>query len=854
MKLKGGQTYRTQNASTCARVISGNLLVYIVPYEGDISGKKMFLCTVSEGGMIPFLDMQMDGKCWNFQLAALEEAEIEIVGGGDSLGKIRESFAGQAGVYLFEEAQFQEEMIEKYNMAMMKEEAYVYASAQERVRSIGNCRNLIQENLAGKETGKRKRKEQFLTNKDLVYQAVSVLAGVQGFEILPLEKLKERFPRGMDAFQIASACGIPARKIRLEPGWQKKNIGPFLGRRKQDHSPVVLLPKANGYGLYDVQTGETQKVGAKEVENIESDGVMFYRSFGKDAVAMRDLLVFGLKETAAANWIAVFFLTILGAFAALLIPQSYEYLTEMLLVSADYGIILQFAALIFLCMAGYFCISFVKNFAVYGNLNQIQNAVMAAVYDRLMHLSESEIRNYDSADLAQRAIKAAEVFRDAFREIIGALISLVFAVVFGVRILIYDWNIGLGILLCMCLFGAASFILCRRHVKAEKKKQKEEGQLNSLMFQFLCGIQKIRTDGMEDRALYEYLKKYTRMCRIEMSQSRDTAWLEMFSRLYSGLTLLILFVLYSAHIPVGSVGQFVGLLTVVELFSQSVVDVVSSVVQADFVLPLYDRCRPILESSVETQKGTGSVGKLEGRIEASNVSFSYNEEEGSVLHDLSFRVEPGEYIGIVGTSGCGKSTLLQILLGFERPDKGCVFYDHKDLEQLGKPELRKKLGVVLQDESLFTGSIYENISASVPGMTQDQAWKLLDEVSLRDEVEQMPMGLHTLVTESGNTISGGQRQRILLARALAGNPSILFLDEATSALDNEVQGKIIKMLDKKRMTRIVIAHRVNTVKKCHRIFVMDHGEIAEEGTYDELLRKKGMFYELAKRQMASVES
>lgn len=391
-------------------------------------------------------------------------------------------------------------------------------------------------------------------------------------------------------------------------------------------------------------------------------------------------------------------------------------------------------------------------------------------------------------------------------------------------------------------------------MKAEKKKQKEEGQLNSLMFQFLCGIQKIRTDGMEDRALYEYLKKYTRMCRIEMSQSRDTAWLEMFSRLYSGLTLLILFVLYSAQIPVGSVGQFVGLLTVVELFSQSVVDVVSSVVQADFVLPLYDRCRPILESSVETQKGTGSVGKLEGRIEASNVSFSYNEEEGSVLHDLSFRVEPGEYIGIVGTSGCGKSTLLQILLGFERPDKGCVFYDHKDLEQLGKPELRKKLGVVLQDESLFTGSIYENISASVPGMTQDQAWKLLDEVSLRDEVEQMPMGLHTLVTESGNTISGGQRQRILLARALAGNPSILFLDEATSALDNEVQGKIIKMLDKKRMTRIVIAHRVNTVKKCHRIFVMDHGEIAEEGTYDELLRKKGMFYELAKRQMASVES
>lgn len=853
MRLKGGQTYRTQDVSLCGRVVSGTLLVYILPYKEDIPGKKLFLCAVSEGEIIPFLALETEGVCWNFQLAALEEAEIETGHADASLADARKAFAKKAGVYLFDESMFQEEMVEKYNMAMIKEEAYVYASAQERVRSIDNCRKLIRENLIDVDDGKKLRTRELHSNKNLVYQAFSFLGYIEGYDILPLEKLKERFPRGMDVFQIASACGIAARKIRPEPGWQKTNIGTFLGYRKEKHVPVVFFRKAGKYWMYDAETEETKKADALQAGEIESEAVVFYRSFGKEKVTLKDFISFGFRETRAADWAAVFSLAVVGALAALLLPQSYEYLTDVLLPAADYGLILQFALMILICMAGYLCISFVKNLAVYGNINEIQNTVMAAVYDRLVHLPEDMIRNYDSADLAQRAIKTAEIFREALREIISAMISLVFVIVFGIRILTYDLKIGMGIIICVLFFSLVAFFLCRSHVEAEKEKQKEEGLLNSLMFQFLCGIQKIRTDGMEDRALYEYLKKYTRMCRTEMRQGRSTAWLEMFSRLYSGVTLLVLFALYSGQINAGEIGQFVGIFTVAELFGQSVTDIVMSVIQADSVLPIYERCRPILESSVESENESGTVGKLEGRIEMSNVSFAYNDEEGRVLNDVSIKADTGEYIGIVGPSGCGKSTLFQILLGFEKPDKGCVFYDNKNLEQISKPDLRKKLGVVLQDESLFTGSIYENISVSVSGMTQDQAWKLLDEVGLKEEVEQMPMGIHTLVTESGNTVSGGQKQRILLARALAGNPAILFLDEATSALDNAVQGKIIKTLDRKRMTRIVIAHRVNTVKSCHRIFVMDHGRIVEKGTYDELLEKEGIFYELVKRQMVSVQ-
>lgn len=846
MRLRGGQTYRTEDESRCAKVVSGNLLVYILPYRKGIPGKKLYLCTVSEGECIPFLKLREGELCWNFQFMALEQAELEIFSDSHSLAAIRKDFARRNGVWLLEESDFQEEMVEKYNLAMMKEEAYVYASAKERLRSIDNCRTLLEENLAGQRAAEGKRNEGFLNHQDVTYQAAAFLCKIQGYEILPFEKLKERFPRGMDIFQIASACGLPARKIRLEPGWQKKDLGTFLGYRKASHVPVVFFQRGGRYRMYDAGSGETKRAGKVREEEIEPGAVMLYRPFASGPITLKKLFLFGILETKVSSWIAAFFLTVLGAFAALLLPQSYEYLTQALLPEGNLGWMGQFALMIFLCMTGYVCITFVKNLVIYGKLNQVQNAVMAAVYDRLMHLPESLIRRYDSADLAQRGIKIAEIFREALREIIAALISLIFAVIFGIRIFAYDLRIGAGLLVSVLLFSLAFSFLCKSHMKAERAKQKEEGELNSLMFQFLCGIQKIRTDGMEDRALYEYLKRYTKMCRIELRQSRDVTWIDMLSKLYLGITLLVLFLFYTGE----NAGAFVGLFAAAELFSQSVADAASSVLQADFLLPIYDRGQPILESDVESQEGDAHVGKLEGSIEASNVSFSYNQEEGSVLEGINFKVNAGEYVGIVGPSGCRKSTLFQILLGFERPKKGCVFYDHKDLEQISKLQLRKRLGVVLQDESLFTGSIYENISAAVPDMSLEQAWKLLEEVGLKEEVEQMPMGLHTLVTESGNTISGGQRQRILLARALAGRPSVLFLDEATSALDNQMQSQIIKMLEKKRMTRIVIAHRVHTVRKCSRIFVMEQGRIAETGTYEELLERKGIFYELAKRQMA----
>jgi ATP-binding cassette subfamily C protein len=277
---------------------------------------------------------------------------------------------------------------------------------------------------------------------------------------------------------------------------------------------------------------------------------------------------------------------------------------------------------------------------------------------------------------------------------------------------------------------------------------------------------------------------------------------------------------------------------------------VQSFLMINEIKPIYDYARPILETLPEVSEDAGMPGDIEGEIEVSRVTFGYDPDEPPVLRDLNLHIKPGEYVGIVGTSGCGKSTLLKLLLGFEKPQLGKIYFDKRDIDELDKRELRKKFGVVLQNGGLITGSIYENITITSPGATVERVEETLREVGLEEDIKAMPMGLHTVIAEGAGTISGGQAQRLLIARAIVGRPKVIFLDEATSALDNVTQRQVVDTLESIDATKLVIAHRLSTVRNCDRIIVMDQGNIAEQGSYEELMAKKGLFYDLAIRQLS----
>ena len=246
------------------------------------------------------------------------------------------------------------------------------------------------------------------------------------------------------------------------------------------------------------------------------------------------------------------------------------------------------------------------------------------------------------------------------------------------------------------------------------------------------------------------------------------------------------------------------------------------------------------------------VTKLNGSIEVSNVFFRYNDSMPYVVDGMNLKIKAGEYIAIVGTTGCGKSTLMRLLLGFETPEKGAIYYDGMDMSKLDLRSLRRRIGVVTQDGSLFQGDIYSNIVISAPYLDLDAAWEAAELAGIADDIRAMPMGMQTVISEGQGGISGGQKQRLMIARAVAPKPRVLMFDEATSALDNKTQKRVSEALDGLKCTRIVIAHRLSTIKNCDRILVLDKGHILEDGTYDELIAKNGFFAELVERQRLDV--
>ena len=232
----------------------------------------------------------------------------------------------------------------------------------------------------------------------------------------------------------------------------------------------------------------------------------------------------------------------------------------------------------------------------------------------------------------------------------------------------------------------------------------------------------------------------------------------------------------------------------------------------------------------------------------SHVSFRYNKVGPMLLDDVTLDIAPGEYLAIVGATGCGKSTLMRLMLGFEKPEQGAIYYDDHDMKSLSLRGLRRKIGTVLQNGQLMQGSIFSNLSIVKPDMTEDEAWDALEKAGLAEDVRRMPMRLQTILGENGAGISGGQRQRLLIARAMVGNPKVVFMDEATSALDNVAQAHAVRSLDALNCTRVVVAHRLSTIQNCSRIVVLDGGRIVEDGSYDELIALNGRFAHLVERQ------
>ncbi|WP_438941522.1 NHLP bacteriocin export ABC transporter permease/ATPase subunit [Moorena bouillonii] len=654
---------------------------------------------------------------------------------------------------------------------------------------------------------------------------------------------------------IARASRIRIRRVILRDYWWKKDNGPLLAYTREDNRPVALLPMGVGqYEVLDPESGKRVPVNANNASFVAPMAYMFYRSFPDQAIKALDLLQFTFRGR-SKELITLMLTGVAAAVLGMVTPQATAILIDNAIPDADRGLLGQVGLGLLAASFGSAIFQLAQGLATL-RLQTISEATsQAAVWDRLLNLRISFFQQYSTGDLISRVSAISEIRNRLSGTVMQTLFTSFFSLLNLGLLFIYDAQLALvplGVALTAMIVTTTSGILTRRKLRP---LQKLAGEIFGLTVQLIVGVSKLRVAGAENRAFAYWAKYYTQQIKLVLSTQFIEDLLNVFNTILPTLSQMIIFAVAVQSITKSESGQglstgtFLAFNTAFGTFITGATDLSNTLINILEIGILWERTQPILEATPELDLSKADPGRLSGQIKLDHVSFRYRQDGPLILDNITIQANPGEFIALVGPSGSGKSTIIRLLLGFETSENGTIYYDGQDLSGLDISAVRRQLGVVLQNGRINSASMFDNI-ASGALVTMDEAWEAAKMAGFADDIEAMPMGMHTVISEGGTNLSGGQRQRLLIARALVLKPRLLIFDEATSALDNRTQSIVSQSIDELQVTRIVIAHRLSTIRKADRIYVLEAGRVVQQGTFEELVNEEGLFANLMARQMA----
>lgn len=691
-----------------------------------------------------------------------------------------------------------------------------------------------------------------------VFEACAVVAETMGTQVrMPLGDLDE-LSFDEKVLAIAAASHFRVRQVALADDWWRRDGGPLVARREADGAPLAILTVRPGvYDSVDVETGTRRRLDEALAGELAPFAFSFYRPFPDGPLTAKDLMRYSLRglrpelrEVAMAG--------ILVGLCSTVTPSITGMVFDNAIPQAERSLLVQMALGLLLVAIGTSAFKITQNVAMLRVQSRMDYSAQAAVWDRLLNLPVTFFRRFSAGDLADRA-SAIDKMRSIIAGTGVAALLGTFASLFNaVQMCLYDLTlaavaVGLTLLYVALTTGCNVLKLRRQRVELGQR-----GKLTGLVLQLITGVPKLRVSGTEPHAFRVWATEFAAMRQTAFRVGRIGNFMPVLNAGFPVLSSMAIFftvvTLQQKALERGEVfelttGDFLAFTAAYGIFLAAMQALGDASVGLLNVVPVYERLRPILEEPPEVDRSKQAPARLKGGIEISHLYFRYSTDSPHVLRDVSLKIEPGEFVAIVGGSGSGKSTLLRLMLGFERPEKGTVYYDGQDLSTLDVRLVRQQLGVVLQESRLLPADIFRNIVGS-SSRTLAEAWEAARAAGLADDVKRMPMGMHTYVSEGGGGFSGGQKQRLMIARALVHGPKILFLDEATSALDNNTQAIVTESMKRLQATRVVIAHRLSTIVDADRICYLENGVIVEMGSYAELMAKDGAFARLAKRQLA----
>lgn len=646
---------------------------------------------------------------------------------------------------------------------------------------------------------------------------------------------------------LLSSSGIMYREVLLEKGWHKDAMGVMITTMQPDGTVVTILPGPfGGYIYIDANSGKKIRVTTKTEALLGTEAYCFYKPFPERSLTLRDILHY---MTGALNgWDLVSFAlaTLSITLVGMLMPKFNRLLTGQVIDYESYQLLFAVISFMLFATIGNLLFTVIKQLLLARINTKLNITTQAASMMRVLSLPADFFKKYTSGELNEYLKYMNSLCGVLVNSILSTGITSVFSLVYLSQIFTYARSLVIPSLIVTISTVLISLLASIMQISISKEGMQLSAKEKGLSLSLLTGIQKIRLSGAENRVFAKWSEIYAQEAALTYNKP---AFIKLNTVITTAISLVGTIVLYYMAVKSGvSVADYYAFNTAYAYISSAFSALSSIALSVATIKPSLDIIMPLLEAEPEQQEDKETVTTITGSIELSHLSFRYSQDGPTIIDDLNLVIPAKQYVAIVGRTGCGKSTLMRLLLGFEKPTKGAIFYDRRDTRQLDMRSVRRLIGTVMQDGMLFGGSIFENITISAPTLTLDDAWEAAKIAGIAEDIRSMPMGMHSVLQEGGGGMSGGQRQRLMIARAVAPKPKLLLLDEATSALDNITQKQVSDALEKMRCTRVVIAHRLSTIRHCDRILVLDRGKIVEDGTYEQLVEKNGLFAELVARQ------
>ncbi|HLO48310.1 MAG TPA: NHLP bacteriocin export ABC transporter permease/ATPase subunit [Kamptonema sp.] len=694
---------------------------------------------------------------------------------------------------------------------------------------------------------------EFLQEGTPLLIAAGAVGRAIGIEIRPPARSEnlERLKNPLEA--IARASRIRYRRVLLEDRWWHQDCGALLAYIEADKRPVALLPLRGGaYEVFDPTQQQRLPLTSEILQQLDPVAYTFYRPFPDITLNSLEILKFstrGLQRDIVLLILAGFIATLLG----MVTPQATAILVDSAIPDADRGLLWQIGLALLATSFGKTLFELAQGFTTLRTQSLSNSALQSALWDRLLKLRVSFFREYSTGDLQSRVSAVSQIRQILTGTVLTTLFSSFFSLLNLGLLFVYSSSlawIAIGVALVTMIVTALSGFLTRRKMRP---LQELEGEIFGLTVQLIGGVSKLRVAGAENRAFAYWTKKYSQQLQLMLTTEVLEDIVKIFNTVLPTVSSMLLYFLAVTLISQGkgelSTGTFLAFNSAFGIFISGATSLSNTLIHVLEVTVLWERAKPILEAPPEVELNKADPGRLQGAVKLDRITFRYRSDGLLTLDQVTVEAKAGEFIALVGPSGSGKSTIVRLLLGFEIPEDGTIYYDGQDLAGIDISAIRRQLGVVLQNGRISSASMFDNISGGAL-ITMDEAWEAARMAGLAEDVESMPMGMHTVIAEGGTNLSGGQRQRLLIARSLVLKPKILIFDEATSALDNRTQAIVSASLEKLDVTRIVVAHRLTTIRNADCIYVIEAGQVVQHGKFEELIEQPGLFAQLMARQMA----